>query len=493
MPRMPRLDPEPPSDVIDLTLAEEMGANIMALPSSVGMATNATHPPASPETLRLLAEIAGGQRAVQLRGQVSASSRGSTPEQVEEAFQEACYRAARGCRGETMGEVYVWLRKTTYTLLKDARERLKRERLVDHVELEALANDAAMAPPDEVVIKREEREELDALTVAILDRLCERERTIAILHSHGYQRKEIAERLGLTTRVVKRSVEEVLSTGRGQLAKFTGYGCADGHELVSRYAFGLALGRDASRAQLHLATCTRCGAMYERLDVWRERVAAVLPVPPVAAEHRDVVEQIVHAGTDALAGSGRQRTGLRRQAADLAGQAREHAIGASARVADPTPFAGVRPGAVAAAVAGCIAIGGGATYCVKEGVGPFVGFASKSIAGQYPGEPSKTKTRSVTRAPARVVARQAPVITPVATTSIATSPKTKPKARPKPLPPAPEDEFEPTSAGTTSSSSPTAQAASVGSGGTTSTSYSTPSKQTPAAAPAGGPGEFDGP
>ena len=40
------------------------------------------------------------------------------------------------------------------------------------------------------------------------------------------------------------------------------------------------------------------------------------------------------------------------------------------RVADPTPLAGVRPGAAAATVASCLALGGGATYCVERGIDP---------------------------------------------------------------------------------------------------------------------------
>src|SRR5436190_1092887 len=83
-------------------------------------------------TRALLVEIAGGRRAVQLRGQVQAGKRAASREQIEEAFQEACLRAGRGCRGQTMGEVYKWLLRTTDSLVDDARDRLKREVLVDH-------------------------------------------------------------------------------------------------------------------------------------------------------------------------------------------------------------------------------------------------------------------------------------------------------------------------------------------------------------------------
>jgi DNA-directed RNA polymerase specialized sigma24 family protein len=477
--------------VTELTAGETVGANFAEPPSSDGMATHTRQPPGPTRTRALLEEIAGGQRAAQLRAQVAAANRGATPEQIEEAFQEACLRATRGCHGQTMGEVYVWLRKTTGTLLSDMRDRLKREILVDHTAPDFHAVDPSTATPDEILIKRDERSELDALTLAILDRLCERERTIAVLHSHGYARKEIAERLGLTTRVVKRAVEEVLTTGRSQLAKFTGYGCPDGHQLVSRYAFGLAAGREARRAQLHLATCPRCGAMYERLDVWRERVAALLPVPPVAADHREVIERVVHAGADTITSTHTTecaRTGIRRQLAEAAGQLREHTAAAYTRAVDPTPIAGVRPGAVAAAVAGCIAVGGGATYCVEQSVGPLAGFAGKPIVAHDAHERPKHK-------PTR--AHGAQLALPAATPTVATPPpaRTQTVSAPPPAtttqaapPPAPQDEFEPTSAGATQASAPTATTASTSSSRTTTATH-----EKPAAAPASGPGEFDGP
>src|SRR3954452_25049283 len=97
-------------------------------------------------TRALLEEIAGGRRGVQLRAQVLAAKRGATREQVEEAFQEACLKAARGCRGQTMGQVYTWLRMATDSGVDDMRDRLKREVLVAHSAAEFPAADASLAP-----------------------------------------------------------------------------------------------------------------------------------------------------------------------------------------------------------------------------------------------------------------------------------------------------------------------------------------------------------
>ncbi len=475
----------------------DMGANIAAPPSSWEMAAHTAHPTATDRTRELLEAIAGGARGAQLRAQVAAANRGSTPEQVEEAFQEACLRATRGCRGQTMGEVYVWLRKTTGTLLKDQRERLKREVLVDQTASEFHLEDPSATRPEDEVIRREEHAELDALTRTILDRLCERERTIAILHSHGYARKEIAQRLGLTPRVVKRSVEEVLATGRSQLAKFTGYGCADGHQLVSRYAFGLVAGNEARQAQMHLATCKPCSAMYERLDVWRERVAVLLPVPPVAVEHQEAIGRVMHAGADALAASD-GRPGVRQHITETATQIREHVTSTYLRVADPTPLSGVRPSAMAAAVVGCIAVGGGATYCVQQNAPSFMGAPEKPrVEKVRDGAQATAKARAAMTA---TPAASAPVSAPQPVSARTSKPPTRTSKKSSPatserkaLAPAHEDEFEPTApTGTPVSSTPAASVASSGAGGSTGAS-SQASAPKPVAAPADEPSEFEGP
>jgi hypothetical protein len=225
--------------------------------------------------------------------------------------------------------------------------------------------------------------------------------------------------------------------------------------------------------------------MYERLDVWRERVAALFPVPPVVDAKTHIVERVVHSGADAVAsghaGGGESPAGLRRHLSGAATQLREQASAWYYRAADPTPLAGARPGAVAAAVAGCLAIGGGATYCVQQGADPFTALAG---LGSQPHHERKPPNKPKPHHPRATVAQAPvpPVVVPTATTPTPTvqqtptpTPTTTTKAAP---PPAPEDQFEPTSAGASTST-------------TTATTASKPKK--PAPAPAGGPGEFDGP
>ena len=482
---------EPPdgSYVSDLTTIEEVGAKIVASPSCGDMAIDVGVPPGPERTRALLAEIAGGRRGAQLRGQVAAVKRGATREQIEEAFQEACLKAGRSCRGQTMGEVYKWLLKTTDSTVDDMRDRLKREVLVDHSAKEFQTVDPSLAPPDEVLIKREERAELDELTLAILERLDEREREVAVLHSHGLARNEIARHLGITARIVKRDVEGILATGREQLTRVVGSGCPDGHKLVSRYAFGLAAGREARRAQLHLATCARCGAMYERLDLWRERVAALVPMPPAvegqhARRRARPARRNRHRGVASCASS-EARRGCANRSPERWRMCASRPARAYYRTVDPTPLVGraARRGRGGGRRLSCrrwrcdllraaerrpdhrfTGLAGTAHHEHKPEATP-----RRARAAQVPTTPVVTPT--VTAAPpdadadadgADATTAQAP-----ATTATTSAP-----------PPAPEDQFEPTSPGATSQ--PPAQA-------------STSKPKQPAPAPAGGPGEFDGP
>ena len=448
------------------------------------MGVSVGHRPGPERTRALLETIAGGEAGRRLRAQVAGWNTDASPEQIEDAFQEACARVERSCRGQVEGEVYNWLRTTTHREIAHQRRRWERERVAD-VSVEELEVAEHRTPPADVTaIRREERAEITRVTKVVLDQLSDRQRDVAALHVRDLPRREIAEHLRLSQRVVKRSMEQILAIGRDELVRLAGDGCEAGEGLVARFAFGLAGARDARLAQLHLATCPQCGAMYERLDLWREKVAAVLPVPAVAGAHGHVVERVVHASTEILPGSGtpaaESPVGLRRHVGDLVAHVREHATVAYSRLVDPTPLAGVRPGAVAAAVAGCLAVGGGATYCVKQGADPLPALTGVAAPKDEHHKPKpRLKRARVAQAPAPAV------VTPTATSSPppvqqqqptpqATATPTTPAAPP----PAPQDEFEPTSPNPTTSASPTSASSNT---------------RKAAPAPAGGPGEFDGP
>ena len=475
-----------PVDGVDVTFLASEGANFPPLPSWRCMTAITGVRPGPERTRVLLEQIIGGARGAQLRAKLANANPSATPELIDEAFQVACIRANTACHGQTEGEVYVWLRTTAHREIAHLRASTEHEVPVDTWGSGFDPADPGTPAPVDVLIDREDEAEIRRVTHAILDQLSERQREIVALHSHGRSRREIADHLDLSPRVVKRSIEHILAAGRAELVRLAGRGCEAGEGLVSRVAFGLAGPREMREAQVHLATCASCGALYERLDLWREKVAVLLPlpVPALAGAHTHVVERAMHAGTEVLTQpggpAGETHRGLRSSLADAVNQLRDHAASVYYRTVDPTPLAGARPGAVAATIAGCIAVGGG-TYCAQTGVAPIDVLTGISALARQDDPKAKPKRARAAQAPAPQVVTPTVAAPPtVAPTPAVQQPAPQQAVPTTPVapPPAPQDEYEPGSAGGTSSAS--VQAA-----------LSTPAK--PAPAPAGGPGEFGGP
>jgi RNA polymerase sigma factor (sigma-70 family) len=409
-------------------------------------------------TRDLIERIARGAPGARLRSQVTGWHPGVTGEQVEEAFQEACVRACRSCRGQSEGEVFTWLRTTTHRelwrLQKPPWPRSQPESLVDVHACEVGPAVCTVRTPEDDLIARDDRAELERVTGAVLARLSERQREIAVLHSHGRSRSEIAERVGVTPRTVKRALEQIMALGRSELVRLAGRGCASGESLVARFAFGLASPREAREAQLHLTTCQTCGALHERLDLWRASVAALVPVPALAQARFGLLERVVHGGVDSLEAlkhhAGESANALRGNAADGVSQLKHHAVAAYCRVADPTPLAGARPGVVVAAVAGCIAVGGGATYCAQESVDPLrtLGALVAPASHKRPADRPQPAPRPKPP-PAPQAAPPAGVPAP-APAPVPPPPAVQPPPRSAPAPSA-RDEFEPGTAPTRAS------------------------------------------
>jgi RNA polymerase sigma factor (sigma-70 family) len=464
------------------------GANFFSRASTGVVAIANTQRSGRDVTRALVENIAGGERGARLRSHLAAGRSSATQEQIEEAMQEACLLAERACRGQTESEVFAWLRTTAQRELWRIQKRARRELPVDIDSLPVHPEAWTVAGPEQELIEREDLTEVDEAAHAVLARLSERQRQIAALHTRGHTRPQIAAHLGTTPRTVKRQLERIMTVGRGELVRLAGHGCDAGEGVVARLAFGLASPREIQDAQLHLALCRQCGALFERLDLWREKVAALLPLPVLEQTHPGALERALNHVADSFT-SLRQRTGdgteaLRQQAGDSSAQVKQHASAAYYRAVDPTPLAGIRPGAAAAAIAGCLAIGGGTTYCVTQNVDP-IGSLSAIVGATTSSQHAETHTtRHVRRKPSATptqtpTATPSPIATPTATSiTPAHSATRQPTATATPTAtpsPPPEQEFEPL--GTAAN---TAQRAS-----------STPSN--PAPAPAGGPGEFGGP
>jgi RNA polymerase sigma factor (sigma-70 family) len=415
-------------------------------------------------TRALIERIARGERHAALHSQVAAWRPGASPEYVEEALQEACLRAERACHGQTEGEVFAWLRTTARRELGSIHGRARREVLVDAAELARRDGIGVAAGPEEELIEREDDAEVELAAHAVLGRLSERQRQIAALHARGRKRPQIATHLGMSPRSVKRQLEQIMTVGRAELVRLAGQGCAAGEPLVARLAFGLASPREVRDAQLHLATCPRCGILYERLDLWREKVAALLPIPAVEQARPGLSEWAVQRAGEGLA------------------SLKQHATAGYSRAVDPTPLAGVRPGAAAAAITGCLAIGGGTTYCVTQSVSPIGGLAQIVAPARHQQKP-ETREKRLAQQLLTPTSTPSPVATPVATpTAEPAKPQPAPEATPRPTPeptppPTPEEEYEPLAPAASTASQPS----------------SPRHEPTPAPAPADGPGEFGGP
>lgn len=393
---------------------------------------------------------------------------------IDDAVQEVSQRALAGkCSGTSEGEVFRWL--VTATLRRVAklieRAHARREVPVDWHRWDDPREPSEAAEVE--VLARERERELEELARTVVAALDERERRAMALHSRSRSRQEIAQLLGITERQAKRLREEGYEHARRVLVEAAGGGCSRGERLISRLSFGLASPGERSSAQLHLAGCERCTTLYQRLELVHEKVAALLPIPATAQADPGLVEQAAHKAADALAQS-------KQQLAALLGHARQHAAAGYGRVAEYAPLAGTHPGAAATAVAGCLAVGGGAAgYCLNQGVNPLSGLAGV-IPHQTEHHPHKRSARPKPRlAPA---ASADPVARSTPTTPVQTQPETPTKpasqqreARPTATPAAVQF-GEPSSPPTGSSGSPTSSG--------TSQASTQPSK--PASVPSGG-------
>ena len=298
----------------------------------------------------------------------------------------------------------------------DARRRVSIDPLGDEMSRVA---DADASPEDRVVLMDELR-----CTREAVDALEGREgEVIKLRFDLGLTPHEIRTRLGLRERQYRRLIER----GTRKVVERVAAAERDGRSRRQLSLFTACLSGLASEAQLAearalLASDPKARAVLRAMRRSAERAAIALPLPAAGAASAE------HA----------------RSIGELAASAKQHAISAYVRVSDPTPLSGARPGTVAAAVAGCVAVGGG-TYCAVQGVPapirPALGIhdeAHKSAREEPVPPPSSppTPVQAPTPAPSPPV-KPAPAPSPV-------SPP--PAPAPNPPPPAPREFFDQPSA-----------------------------------------------
>jgi RNA polymerase sigma factor (sigma-70 family) len=297
--------------------------------------------------------------------------------------------------------------------------------------------DRTAALPDEEA----ETRVLAGLVGEVLDELSARQRRVIKLRwGFGLSRREIAAALGISEREVKRDLRRAAPAlaQRADLVASGGW-CGRKRSLITAYALELLSPRRAAAAERHLHGCAACRLLVHELRQRAGEVAALTPAPALAdASH--------HHPLSAL---GQLLDAARGHAEGAAAHTKQHAASLAARVSDPTPLAGARPGAAAAALAGCIALGGGA-YCAVHGlpdpIKPVLG-VEHHIAKRTPkptpsypaAEPASPAAQPAPRQPARAIAKPTPPPKPTPTPIS----KPTPTPTPPPSPPQPKSQAAP--------------------------------------------------
>jgi hypothetical protein len=254
---------------------------------------------------------------------------------IKEAIQYACKSFLDEAEGITApGQVYAWIAPPHRSLGREV-DLHHREFAVDPVE-DGLGQISAEDPgPAEELIALEDDADLSMLVEEVSSSLSDRRREVLALYGAGYKRPQIAERLGLTERAVKRDLLEIMDQARAILARLAGGGCDRGEPLVMRFICGIASPDESEQARAHLSHCGRCELFSERLVAWREKAGAMLPAPVVEGASPGLLGRLGHASTERIAA-------LKQQVLDGGAQVKQQ-VATTYRAVDPTPLAAARP------------------------------------------------------------------------------------------------------------------------------------------------------
>lgn len=375
----------------------------------------------APDPAELIALVMSSDRGARLRAQLAEKHHERTLDDIDDAIQTACrcFIDERPAGVDAVATLYAWLRTVAGRVLHRERERLERQVPVNPAspKLTEVLSDAPS--PEEQAITREDRRDLTALVEEVAAKLPDdRQREVLALYGSHFKRPEIAAHLGIRLRVVRRDLLEIFEQVRAALAQESGGGCEIGEPMVIRVACGMATDVEAAHAAMHIDRCECCRQFRERLDLWRDKVAAVLPIPAVAQVQPGLIERTLHKSVDGF-------NGIRQYIADGGTQVKQQvATTYSMRVADPTPLAGARPGAVAAVVAGCVAASVAAYTCVDKTI--------EAVKGKdQPADRADTKpkrTRAAQVQPVEPTPQPAPV-------EVEPTPQPAPVVEPPPPPP----------------------------------------------------------
>jgi DNA-binding CsgD family transcriptional regulator len=219
------------------TFSVRSPVEVVASKSSTG-----TTPPSGDD---LLPTLVNGERGKALRAQLASRYPGFSADEIDDAIQYACrcfLDKAKGITGP--GQVYACIRTAASRFLGHEAKRHRREIVVDPCGEERIGQLVADdGGPAQELIELEDDADMEMLVSEVASSLSERKRDVLALYGAGYRRPQIAGRLGLRERVVKRELLEIMDEARATLVRLVGGGCRRGEPLVMRLAFGTATPR----------------------------------------------------------------------------------------------------------------------------------------------------------------------------------------------------------------------------------------------------------
>ncbi len=263
---------------------------------------------------------------------------------VSDSF-ERVLDPARGCNVTYIGGVYAWI-------ARDIGYALRHYRKHDSVAARQLiaAGNALPRPGEQDGPDRDvSQHENIALADRLLSSFTPRDRDILCLAwGEGEKKPEIARQLGVSPRIVKRTLEDGRRRLQDRLVTELGYGCnTDGEQLIRELVFQHANPAQRAQAVLHMRNCRKCRQLHSRLKQVRAGAAALAPMP--ALPHRGTLGRALEQAQTATTWLREQTTMLHSRLFD---------------VASP-PYPLPRP-AEFASVGGCALAAAGMAICVEE-------------------------------------------------------------------------------------------------------------------------------
>jgi len=241
----------------------------------------------------------------------------------------------------------------------------------------------ADVPMDERVLG-----ELDAENYrSIIDSLSHLQRAAAKMRfDWGLSPREIAPLLSIERDRCYEELENATKTLRRQAAKVkSGEHVRAYEKVLRRHLAGTASEAENAEALHLMANSSQAKMMAVEMARQARDLGALLPAPALAVE-------------ESRARAFEIASTFKQQLADASASVKQHVAAAAARV-DPTPLSGARPGAAATLIAGCLAVGGGgAAYCVDQGVNPLNAIPGVNTETQVD-EPQEAKAPAEAKLP----------------------------------------------------------------------------------------------